>query len=271
MKTKQIQDVSVPSLGFGTWQLTGDTCRRAVAHALDIGYRHLDTARMYENEVAVGQGMRDSAVSREEIFLTSKVWYDDLEPAAVEREIIASLQDLQVDYLDLALIHWPNPDIPLEQTLEALHRMSAHGLTRRIGVSNFTPDWLRRALQHQRIFCNQVEFHPLLRRDELLNMAVESNLLLTAYCPLAQGLIRNGGHLDDIAQKHGKSPEQIALRWLVEQPNTAAVPRSSNPDHIASNFDIFDFSLDGEDHEAIKALPNGQRQVDPEIAPAWEL
>lgn len=267
---KTIRGSAVPALGFGTYQLQGETCRQSVRAALEVGFRHVDTARMYDNEKQVGAGIRDAAIDRGELFLTSKVWRESLAPEQIESEVDASLNDLGTDHLDLALIHWPNPDQPLAESLDALRQLQQAGRLKHFGVSNFPPPLFEQAIGLADVFCNQVEYHPLLGQDELLAMAREHDVLLTAYSPLAQGEAIGYPDLEEIAKKHGKSSEQVALRWLLEQDHVAAIPRSSNPEHIASNFDVFDFELDGEDHAVIDALPKDQRQVDPSFAPDWE-
>lgn len=268
--TREIQGTPVPALGFGTYELEGDACRRAVVDALDVGYRHLDTARMYHNEVQVGQALQQVGIDREKIFLTSKIWWDDLSPAGVEKQISASLKDLDTPYLDLVLIHWPNPEFPLEETIEAMVAAREQGMIRHVGVSNFPPSWTKRAIACGPIFCNQVEYHPFLGQTELLELARAHDFLLTAYAPLAQGGVHAARQLDPIAEKHGKSREQVALRWLIEQKQVSAVPRSSKREHIEANFDIFDFRLDHQDHARIARLPKDRRQINPEFAPDWE-
>lgn len=268
--TKTFQSVKVPALGFGTYQLESDTCSDAVSEALDIGYRHVDTARMYENEVEVGRGIRNSRVDREDIFLTSKIWMEHLNPDDLKRELQNSLRDLQTDYLDLLLIHWPNPDIPLSSTLEAMKEEKEKGFIRNIGVSNFPSALLKEALEQAPILCNQVEYHPLLSQEALLKVASEKDIMLTAYSPLAQGQLMDYPILEDIGKPYGKSATQVGLRWLLEQPQVVTIPRSSNPDHIKQNFDIFDFELSKEDKNKINRLPKNKRQIDPEFAPVWE-
>lgn len=270
LATKMIRGTRVPALGFGTFQLEGEVCRSAVRSAIDVGFRHVDTARMYGNEKEVGEGIAESGVDRGEIFLTSKVWWDALRPGEIESEIEASLHDLATDHLDLALIHWPNPDQPLEESLDAFRRLKSEGRVRELGVSNFPPSLFERAVQLGEVFCNQVEYHPLLAQDELLALAREHDVLLTAYAPLAQGETIGYPELEEIAAKHGKSSEQVALRWLLEQDHVAAIPRSSKPEHIESNFDVFDFELDDDDRAVIDRLPKDRRQVDPSFAPDWE-
>ena len=267
---KIIRGTAVPALGFGTYQLEGQTCRDSVRSALEVGFRHVDTARMYGNEKEVGAGIRDAAIDRSEVFLTSKVWRESLEPGQIEAEVEASLNDLGTDHLDLALIHWPNPDQPLAESIDAFRSLKEAGRLRQFGVSNFPPSLFEEAVAFGDVFCNQVEYHPLLGQERLLALAREHDVLLTAYSPLAQGEAIGYPDLEEIAKKYGKSSEQVALRWLLEQDQVAAIPRSSNPDHIASNFDVFDFELDAEDRALIDALPKDQRQVDPSFAPDWE-
>jgi len=267
---KRIQGHAVPSLGFGTFGLGGDECQRGVETALETGYRHLDTARMYGNEVEVGRALHDSKLDRDQVFLTSKVWRDDLDSESVVREVQKSLELLRTDYLDLVLIHWPNPAFPLEATMQALLSEKMAGYVRHIGVSNFPSAEFKRALAYAPVFCNQVEYHPLLSQKKVIGAARAHDALVTAYSPLAQGEILDQPTLQEIGEKHGKTPGQVALRWLIEQDHVAAIPRSSKPEHIKANFDVFDFALDENDHHAIERLPKNKRVVNPEFAPAWD-
>lgn len=266
--TKDIQEVPVPALGFGTFELEGDTCRAAVETALATGYRHLDTARMYGNEAEIGAALEISQVPREEIFLTSKAWREQLDPASVERELETSLRLLKTDYLDLFLIHWPNPEVPLEATIEAMEKQREKGLTRQIGVSNFPPSWFKRAIACGAIFCNQVEYHALLGQEPVLEIARAHDILLTAYSPLAQGEVAEVPVLKEIAEEHGKTVPQIAIRWLLEQDHVAAIPRSSNPSHIESNFDVFDFPNGG---LVISMTLFQDRNATPDHSPEFEV
>lgn len=270
INAKVIQQQTVPALGFGTWQLEGDVCQKSVECALETGYRHVDTARAYENEQAVGRGIAAANVPRSQLFVTSKVWYDDLSPESVARQIDDSLADLQLDYLDLVLIHWPNPDYDLEATLQAMLRAKENGQVRHIGVSNFPSKELKRALAYAPIFCNQVEYHVLLSQNTVLGVCRAHDVLLTAYCPLAKGKMAGDPGVQSVAKKHGKSPQQIALRWLLEQDHVAAIPRSSKPEHIQSNFDVFDFELDNEDRAVIAKLPKDGRICEPGWQPQWD-
>jgi len=268
--TKEIKGISVPALGFGTFQLQGDTCRDAVTTALETGYRHLDTARMYDNEIEVGEAIRDFRIPREDIFVTTKVWWEDLSPHGIRSAVEGSLRALQTDYLDLVLIHWPNPETSLEESIETLRILQEAGKIRNYGVSNFPSALFEEACVYGDIFCNQVEYHPLLKQDKVLAAARRRKAAVTAYSPLAQGEAIGYPDLEDIAKRHGKSSEQIALRWLIEQDNVLLIPRSSNPDHIHGNFDIFDFELDAEDKDQIAELPKNKRQINPSFAPEWD-
>lgn len=267
--TKSIHGHEFPTLGFGTFELSGETCRKAVTKALQTGYRHIDTARMYENEEAVGLGIRDSGLERADFFITSKVWWEDLSPENIRSEVEASLKALQTDYLDLVLIHWPNPKFSIRKAVETLAKLKESGKIHLYGVSNFTPSLFHEAVGYGEIFCNQVEYHPLLGQSRLLELVRSHDSALIAYSPLAQGEAIGSPELEEIGQKHGKSSEQVTLRWLIEQDNVLAIPRSSNPEHIESNFDIFDFELDASDREKIDALPKDRRQIDPDFAPDW--
>ena len=270
MEVREIQGHRVPALGFGTFEMEGRSCYDGVREALDLGYRHLDTAQMYGNEEQVGRAIRDSGVPRDEIFLTTKVWYENLAPEAVRRTTEASLRKLAVDTVDLLLIHWPNDRVPLEQTLAAMVELRRQGRTRQVGVSNFTPTLLRQALELAPVFCNQVEYHPFLGQESLVELAREHDLLLTAYSPLARGRVAGDPTLREIGDSHGKTEAQVALRWLVQQPNVAAIPKASTPEHRRANFDIFDFELSAEEMRRIHGLARGQRMIDPSFAPAWE-
>ncbi len=270
VQTKQIQGQSVPALGFGTFQMKGTACQSAVSTAIEIGYRHIDTARMYENEADVGKGIKDSGIPRKDLFVTSKIWIDTLDPEGIARETRKSLELLQTDYVDLMLIHWPNPDQNLEESLSAMLEELTEGRIKRVGVSNFPPNLFKEALAYAPIFCNQVEYHVCLNQEKLVGIARAHDILLTAFSPLAQGSLSGQEALIKVAKKYGKSTEQVALRWLIQQDHVAAIPRSSNPDHMRSNFEIFDFELDLHDLKLIDQLPKDQRVINPDFAPDWE-
>jgi 2,5-diketo-D-gluconate reductase B len=268
-RTITIQETEVPRLGFGTFELPGDACREGVRDALEIGYRHIDTARGYENEREVGQGMRDSGVARAEIFLTTKVPPEQAAPTDVRRSTEASLRDLGTDYVDLLLLHWPAPEVPLEHTLGALRELQEEGKARAIGVSNFPPRLLREALDHVPVFADQVEFHPFLGQDTLLKLSEEHDFTVTAYAPLAHGKVPGDPTLREIGADHGKSAGQVALRWLLDQPRTTVIPKASSHQRRAENYDVFDFELSDDARMRIAALPKDQRDFDPPWGPNW--
>ena len=266
-----IKGEDVPALGLGTWLLEGEACVRSVERALEIGYRHIDTAQVYENEKEVGRGLNQSELDRDDFFLTTKVWRENLEPERVRTSTEQSLKKLGVDYVDLLLVHWPSDEVPVEKTLEAMRKLQEEGKTRYIGVSNFPPARLEEALEVAPLFCNQVEYHPFLSQDELLEVMRPKGMLLTAYSPIARGKVVGDETLGAIGEAHGKSAVQVTLRWLLQQEHVAAIPKAANEDHLASNFDIFDFELSDEEMERIFSLARGQRLVSPEFAPAeWE-
>ena len=227
MKILDLNGVKVPALGFGTWNLSGATCRRMVDHALGLGYRHIDTATIYGNEVEVGQGIRDSGVPRGDIFLTTKVWSSSLAADAVKASAEESLRALGTDYVDLLLIHWPNPSVPLAETLGALADVRARGLTRRIGVSNFPVVLMEETVETlgADILANQVEYHPYLSQNRVLAYCRAHGITLTAYSPVARGRVNTDPVLADIGARHGKTPAQVALRWLIEQDNVSIIPK----------------------------------------------
>jgi 2,5-diketo-D-gluconate reductase B len=265
----EVQGTRIPVLGFGTWLITGPDATEAVRDALEIGYRQIDTARAYENEREVGRGIADSGVPRAEIFLTTKVPPDDATADAVERDAEQSLERLGVDYLDLLLLHWPNPDVPLEETIKALTAVQSDGRTRHVGLSNFPAGLLEQALQLGPVFCNQVEYHPFLGQDRLLEVARANDVLLTAYSPLAHGKVPDDPTLNGIGRKHGKTAGQVALRWLLDQDHVSPIPKASSHERRLENFDVFDFELSAEERAEIDALPKDGRTADPPWAPDW--
>jgi 2,5-diketo-D-gluconate reductase B len=273
MKIIEVKGAHVPALGFGTWQLSGPACTQAVLTALEVGYRHIDTAEMYGNEREVGAALRDSGLRRREIFLTTKVWHDHLRPHELRRAATASLERLGTDQVDLLLIHWPNPEVPLAESLDALRELCDEGRTRFVGVSNFTVALLKEAVERHGadLLGNQVEYHPFLPQNAVLGYLRAQGMMLTAYCPLAQGRVRDDTTLNKIGKKHGKTGTQVALRWLLEQDGVAAIPKSRSDEHIRANFNVFDFELSQEDMAAIDGLSAAnQRFVNPSWAPAWD-
>lgn len=266
----KIQGTEVPELGFGTFTLTGQSCVEAVKDAIEIGYRHIDTARMYGNEAEVGQAIREAPLDREQIFLTTKLWHDELQQNQVIASTEDSLRQLQTDYVDLLLIHWPSTEgIPLKTTLDAMMHLQQEGKVKHIGVSNFPPGMLKEALNLAPLFCNQFEYHPFLQQEQLLKMARENDLMLTAYCPLAKGDVPGNQGLQEIGERHGKNAAQVVLRWLIQQAKVAAIPRSTKHENRVKNFDIFDFELSDEEMAAIHQMNQNKRKINPGFGPNW--
>lgn len=267
----------MPKLGLGTWQMSGQDCQVAVERALALGYRHLDTAEMYGNEAAVGAGLAGSRVPREEVHLTTKVWWEHLQPQAMRDALRRSLDRLATPYADLYLIHWPPPDLAgLPAALEILAALREEGLARAVGVSNFPVALLRLAVEEVGVpvACNQVEYHVLLDQSAVLEYARAHGIAVTAYSPLAQGRLGGGlAHepvLAAIARKHGVTPSQIALAWLLEQPGVAAIPKAARAESQRANLEALHVALDDEDRAAIALLPKGERFVNPSFAPRWD-
>lgn len=266
-----MQDEKVPKIGLGTWQATGRECREAVKNALNIGYRHVDTAQVYGNERQVGEGIKASKVDRDDTWLTTKVWRDKFREEDVIASVEESLRKLRTDYVDLLLIHWPSEKVPFEETLKAMNELADEGKVKNIGVSNFTVSQLEEAqkVSERPIFTNQVEYHPFLAQDELLEKCREEDIMLTAYSPLARGEVLNNETLMGIAAKHDKTPAQVALRWLTEKENVAAIPKTTSHNHQADNLNSFDFELTEEEKAKISRLATNKRKVNPPFAP-WD-
>jgi 2,5-diketo-D-gluconate reductase B len=260
----------IPKLGFGTWRLDGRECEEGVADALAAGYRHVDTAAMYGNEEEVGRGLRASGVERSELWLATKVWPDDLEPERVRASLEGSLRRLGTDYVDLFLIHWPNPRVPLAATLEAMTALREEGRTREIGVSNFNSTQFREAIDLAPVIVNQVEYHPYLGQRALLEVCGEREVELTAYRPLARGDVTEDPVIGEIAAAHGATPAQVAISWLVGQPPVSAVPKASTPERVRENLAALELELTDEERARIDALPKDRRYVETEWSPDWD-
>jgi len=263
----------IPAIGYGTSGL-GQVRAEHVAAALRAGYRHIDTARKYGTERQVGEGMRASGVPRREIFLCTKVSHENLHAADFARSVDESLAALGIDYVDLLLVHWPEKNTPLAETMAALAKAKRQGLTRHIGVANFNIAMLDEAIRlcPEPLVTLQAECHPYLDQRKVIAACRERGLVLTAYCPLGRGRLQGDPVLADIARRTGKTFAQVALRWLVQHGMVAPIPRSSNSERIAQNIDVFDFELSEEDVGRIAALarPDG-RIADPAgRAPAWD-
>lgn len=272
MKYLDLQGTKLPALGFGTWQLEGETCERAVRAAIGIGYRHIDTAQIYENEAEVGRGIAESGVPRKELCITTKLWTTNFTRERVADSMEESLSRLRMDYVDLLLIHWPNPAVPLAETLAAMQKLQRQGKTKAIGVSNFPVRQMREAVEQCTVpvACNQVEYHALLPQRAVLGYARAHGMVVTAYSPLARGRLANHPVLADIGRQYGKTSGQVALRWLIQQPGVAAIPKAASERNARANFAIFDFELSKADHDAIAGLSDHTRVVNPGFSPEWD-
>jgi len=272
MQYKNIQGIEVPEIGLGTYKLHDRECTNTVRLALDLGYRHIDTAQMYKNELEIGEALNISTVPREDIFLTTKIWHTNLDADKVLQSTEESLRNLNTPYVDVLLIHWPNSQYDLRKTIEAMLVLRDQGKALNIGVSNFPLSLLKNVNEEIRapIFCNQVEFHPFIDQLDLLDYAIENDILLTAYSPLAQSKVNENSDIKEIAEEYDKTPSQIALRWLIEQENVVAIPKSSSKKHLKENFNVFDFQLTDEHFEQIDGLDKSMRLVNPSFAPDWD-
>ena len=254
MEYQSIKGEKVPSLGLGTYRLTGEACVGAVSLGLSMGYRHIDTAQMYGNESEVGRGMEDSGVGRDEIFLTTKVWPSDYAHDRVISKTRESLNKLRTGHVDLLLMHWPGDGVPLGETLGAMRELQEEGAVRHVGVSNFSPSLVEGASGYADVFCNQVEYHVYRRQDTLLDQARSLDYLLVAYRPLSRGGVERDATLREVGRAHGKTAAQVALRWLVQQEKVAAIPKATGEEHLRSNLDVFDFELTSEEMGRVSTL-----------------
>jgi 2,5-diketo-D-gluconate reductase B len=254
----------IPLIGLGTWELRGRTCARMVEQALRLGYRHVDTAELYDNEQEVGEALRASGVEREEVFVTTKVWPSHFAARDLERAARESLRRLQLDEVDLLLLHWPNPRIPLRETLGALCKVKRMGLARHIGVSNFTVALADEAvaLADEPLICNQIEVHPFIDQSKVISACRRHGMAIVAYSPVARGGVARDKLLARIAAAHGKSAAQVSLRFLVQQ-GIVVIPRTSRPQRLSENLAIFDFELTATEMAEIARLAHrGGRIVD---------
>ena len=270
MPVIEANGMRMPRIGLGTWPMKGAECQRAVESALSLGYRHLDTAEMYGNEDAVGAGLSASGLRRGDVFLTTKIWNDKPNGAAIRRAFDASLKRLATPYVDLLLIHWPSPELDLPDALKGLAAIRAEGLAKSIGVSNFPPRLLQRAIDTGvNLACLQVEFHVMLDQSKLLGICRANGMALTAYSPLAKGSGLDTPALKAIARRHDATPAQVALAWLLAQEGVAMVPKAASPARQEENLGALRVKLDEEDLAAIAALPKDRRAVNPAMAPDW--
>jgi len=249
---KEMKGISVPAIGLGTWRMRGMECKDSVKRALNLGYRYIDTGQYYKNESDVRKGIDESNVDREDVFLTTKVLYTDLNYESMIESTLESLVRLQTDYLDLVLIHWPEKEIPLQETIAAMQELRDRGKIRGIGVSNFPPDLLDEALRIEpEIIMDQVEMHPFYKQEELHELCCEEDVLISAYCPLARGRVMGDDLINELARKYDKSPAQVALRWLIQQQNVVAIPKAVPRNYQRQNLEAMGYTLDKGDMDRI--------------------
>ena len=272
MQFVEANGARIPAIGLGTWELRGRSCARLVEQALRLGYRHIDTAQVYENEREVGEGLRTSGVRRDDVFVTTKIWTTHFAPNDLERSTKESLAKLRLSEVDLLLLHWPNPQVPLAETMGALARVKQLGMTRHIGVSNFTVALIEQAIAvcPEPLACDQVEYHPYLDQTKVLEACARHGMAVVAYSPIARGRIKSDQTLAQIGQAHGKSAAQVCLRWLVQQ-NVPAIPRTSKIERLSENIDIFDFALSEQEMGQIAQMGSAKvRLTDFGFAPKWD-
>jgi diketogulonate reductase-like aldo/keto reductase len=259
-KIKLSDGTSIPQLGFGTWKLRGEACTEAVATALELGYRHIDTAQVYENHTEIAPAIQE--LPRKELYITSKFPPEEAHSKTLRPAVQRMLEELETPYLDLLLYHWPDRSIPFADTFRALMRIQEEGLIKSIGVSNFTPRHCQDALvTGVDIVTNQVEFHPYLFQEELLDWCRDEEIALTAYSPLARGELASDPALTKIGKPHNKTASQVALRWCI-QLGLITIPKATHPDRIRQNMEIFDFSLSDKEMKQIAALHRDYRQTE---------
>ena len=272
METIETHGVAIPRLGLGTFRMPGDAARPVVESGLALGFRHIDTAAMYDNEAAVGAALAASGINRKDLFVTTKVWHDKLSPDALRRSFDTSLGKLRLDHIDLFLVHWPSANMNMSATLDAITELKEEGLARAIGVCNFNLPMIQHAIEDigAPIAVHQVEYHPFLSQTPMLDYLRCKGIAMTAYAPLAQGRAAQDPVLARIGEKHRATAAQIAIAWLLDQENVIAIPKAARPLSQRANLDALNIHFDEEDRAAIAALPKDLRYVDPPFAPNWE-
>lgn len=271
--TAVIGDARIPSIGLGTWQLRGRNCVEVVSAALARGYRHVDTAQGYGNEAEVGEALAVSGLPRDSIFITTKVRPDQMREGDLQRSVEESLALLRTEYVDLLLLHWPNPGIPLSETIPALNQVKREGLARHIGLSNFTIALLEEAwrLTSEPLAAEQIELHPYLDQARITAAIRARNMAVIAYCPIALGKVATDPVIGEIAAAHRRTPAQVTLRWLVQQ-GVAAIPKTSRVERLGENLDVFDFALTDAEMATMSGLTRpGSRLVnEPHWVAEWD-
>ena len=266
---------SIPQVGFGTMRQKGDAGAQIVKDAIEVGYRHIDTAANYGNEEDVGRGIKASGAKREDLFVVTKIWTTNINEGVLQKSAEESLKKLGLDHVDLLLIHWPNPAVPMKESIGALCDTKKRGLTKHIGISNHTISMVEEAVAvaSEPIVCNQFEYHPHLDQSKIMAVTKKHGMAFVAYCPIGRGDV--GGVMSEpavmeIAKAKGKTPAQVAIRWSIQQGNVV-IPGSSKKERLTENASVFDFSLSDAEMKAISSLarPNG-RVVNPPHAPKWD-
>ncbi|WP_207460546.1 aldo/keto reductase [Azospirillum sp. SYSU D00513] len=274
MHTVTANGAAIPALGFGTFRMPGPDVLRMVPQALRLGFRHVDTAQIYGNEAEVGEAIAASGVARADVFLTTKVWVKSYRHADFVASVEESLRKLRTDHVDLLLLHWPNEEVPLAEQIGALNEVRAAGKVRHIGVSNFSTALMAEAvrLSDAPIVTNQVEYHPYLKQEVVLEASRRAGMSVTAYYAMADGKVVSDPVLKDIGARHGKSAAQVVLRWLVQQEGVVALSKTVGEARLAENLAIFDFALSAEEMAAVHGLakPDGRIVSPAGLAPVWD-
>jgi diketogulonate reductase-like aldo/keto reductase len=269
-----VGDAVIPKIGLGTWQLRGNTCARIVSEAVRLGYTHIDTAQGYDNEEFVGEGLAASGAARGSVFVTTKIRDRHMGDGALQRSVDESLKKLRLDRIDLLLLHWPNPRVPLADSIRGLNAVKRDGRVKHIGLSNFTTRLLDEAwsLTTEPFTAEQIEYHPYLEQTKMLGALRSRGMGIIAYCPLALGRVIGDPVIESIARAHGRSAAQVALRWLVQQTDVIAIPKTANPERLAENLAVFDFTLSDAEMARMSALTRpGSRLVnEPQWVPEWD-
>ena len=272
MQFVEAHGARIPMIGLGTMTLKGDVCVQAVKTALQMGYRHLDTAASYGNETENGEGLRQSGIKREEVLVCTKVRQDNLLPENFNKSLDQSLASLQLPYVDVLLIHWNNKDIPLKTSIGALCQAKKDGRAKHVGVANFTTTLLEEAwaVTSEPLVCNQIEVHPFINQDKVMSASKKHGMAVVAYVPIARGKVPGAEALERIGKAHNKTSAQISLRYLVQM-GCCAIPRTANAQHMKENLDVFDFNLSDAEMAELKALnATNMRVVNPPHAPKWD-
>jgi 2,5-diketo-D-gluconate reductase B len=265
----------IPAIGFGTYGMKREDMLRMIPAALQGGFRHIDTAQIYRNELEVGECTASSGISRSELFITTKVWVANYPERRFAASVDESLKNLRTDYIDLLLLHWPNDGVPLADQIGLLNDTVKVGKVRHIGVSNFNRQLLDQAIRLSAapLVTNQFEYHPYLNQSLLADATRKAGLAVTAYCAMAVGRVLGDPTIAEIAANHGRTIPQVVLRWLLQQSNVIALSRTTNPDRISENLAVFDFELGEDEMAAMQTLarPNSRIVNPPGLAPAWDV